>query len=74
MELAERFCDEVGIINKGQLAGLGSIETLRLRAALAKDAPLEDVFLRTVGVRVEDEGLLDWLTGPEAEQEGQDVA
>ena len=29
MELAERFCDQVGIINKGQLAGIGSIDKLR---------------------------------------------
>ncbi|MBN1935086.1 MAG: ABC transporter ATP-binding protein [Anaerolineae bacterium] len=65
MELAERFCDLVGIINKGQLAGVGSIAELRRQAGLPDDAPLEDVFLRTVGVEVEDEGLLDWLTGRE---------
>jgi len=67
MELAERFCDQVGIINKGQLAGMGSIPDLRAQASLADDAPLEDVFIRTVGAEVEDEGLLDWLTGREAE-------
>jgi ABC-2 type transport system ATP-binding protein len=74
MELAERFCDAVAIINKGQLAGVGSIQELRLRAALSDDAPLEDVFLHTVGARVEDEGLLGWLTGREGERESQDVA
>jgi ABC-2 type transport system ATP-binding protein len=74
MELAERFCDQVGIINKGQLAGMGSIEALRVRAALAEDAPLEDVFLHTIGARVEDEGLLDWLTGSRGERESHDVA
>jgi ABC-2 type transport system ATP-binding protein len=65
MELAERFCDQVGIINKGQLAGVGSIAELRQRADLPDDAPLEDVFIRTVGAEVEDEGLLGWLTGKE---------
>ena len=65
MELAERFCDRVGIINKGQLAGVGSIAELRQRADLPDDAPLEDVFIRTVGAEVEDEGLLGWLTGSE---------
>jgi ABC-2 type transport system ATP-binding protein len=65
MELAERFCDRVGIINKGQLAGVGSIAELRQRADLPDDAPLEDVFIRTVGAEVEDEGLLGWLTGKE---------
>ncbi len=66
MELAERFCDQVGIINKGQLAGVGSIPDLRERASLPPDAPLEDVFLRTVGAEVTDQGLLDWLTGQAA--------
>ena len=64
MELAERFCDQVGIINKGQLAGIGSIEKLRRDAGLPADAPLEDVFIRTVGGRTDqDEDLLAWLTG-----------
>ncbi|MBC7252245.1 MAG: ABC transporter ATP-binding protein, partial [Anaerolineae bacterium] len=65
MELAERFCDQVGIINKGQLVAVGSIPELRQRAGLPEDAPLEDVFIRTVGVEIEDETLLDWLTGKE---------
>jgi ABC-2 type transport system ATP-binding protein len=65
MELAERFCDQVGIINQGQLAGLGSIPDLRERAGLPAEAPLEDVFIRTVGAETEDEGLLGWLTGQE---------
>ena len=63
MELAERFCDQVGIINRGQLAGIGSIPELRLRAGLDDHAPLEDVFIRTVGAEAEDETLLGWLTG-----------
>jgi len=62
MELAERFCDQVGIINKGQLAGVGSIPELRQRAGLPDDAPLEDVFIHTVGAEVVDEVLLGWLT------------
>ncbi|HDQ71414.1 MAG TPA: ABC transporter ATP-binding protein [Chloroflexi bacterium] len=65
MELAERFCDQVGIINKGQLAGVGSIPDLRQRAGLMETAALEDVFIRTVGAELEDEALLDWLTGHE---------
>jgi len=63
MELAERFCDRVGIINKGQLVGLGSIAELRQQADLADNAPLEDVFIHTVGAQAEDESLLGWLTG-----------
>jgi ABC-2 type transport system ATP-binding protein len=63
MELAERFCHQVGIINKGQLVGVGTIPALRRRADLPDDAPLEDVFLHSVGAEAEDEGLLAWLTG-----------
>lgn len=65
MELAERFCDQVGIINKGQLAAVGSIPDLRWRAGLPDDAPLEDVFIHTVGAEeAEEAGVLDWLTHP----------
>ena len=63
MELAERFCDEVGIINKGQLVAVGGIPALRQQAGLPESASLEDVFIETVGGEVEDEGLLGWLTG-----------
>ncbi len=61
MELAERFCDQVGIINKGHLIAIGSISELRKRANLPEDASLEDIFLQTVGVQ-EDGTRLDWLT------------
>jgi ABC-2 type transport system ATP-binding protein len=64
MELAERFCDQVGIINKGQLIDVGSIPELRQRANLPEDASLEDIFLQTVGVQ-EEGARLDWLTGSE---------
>jgi ABC-2 type transport system ATP-binding protein len=70
MELAERFCDEVAIINKGQLAAIGSVPELRRAAGLPEEAALEDVFVRTVQARAEaDESLLTWLTG---ESEGSD--
>jgi len=63
MELAERFCDQVAIINKGQLAGQGPIPDLRAQAGLSSDASLEDVFIHTVGAETEDQTLLGWLTG-----------
>jgi hypothetical protein len=44
---------------------MGSIAELRERGGLAADAPLEDVFIHTVGAEEEDEGLLEWLTGKE---------
>jgi ABC-2 type transport system ATP-binding protein len=66
MELAERFCDQVGIINRGQLVATGSIDELRARMGLGEEAALEDVFLRVVKADVsveQDEDLLGWLTG-----------
>jgi ABC-2 type transport system ATP-binding protein len=65
MELAERFCDQVGIINKGQLIAVGDVPTLRAQAQLPLDASLEDVFVQLVGAEAEDEALLSWLTGEE---------
>jgi ABC-2 type transport system ATP-binding protein len=66
MELAERFCDQVGIINRGQLVATGSIDELRARTGLGEEAALEDVFLRVVKADVaveQDEELLGRLTG-----------
>ena len=66
MELAERFCDQVGIINRGQLVATGSIDELRARTGLGEETALEDVFLRVVKADVaveQDEELLGWLTG-----------
>jgi ABC-2 type transport system ATP-binding protein len=66
MELAERFCDQVGILNKGTLVATGSIPELRQRAGLPEEAPLEDVFLHSVQAEaagLPDQDLLAWLTG-----------
>ena len=65
MELAERFCDQVGILNKGSLVATGSIPELRQRAGLSEAAPLEDVFVHSVHAEtagLPDEDLLTWLT------------
>ncbi|HOT91244.1 MAG TPA: ABC transporter ATP-binding protein [Anaerolineae bacterium] len=62
MELAERFCDQVGIINKGRLVAMGDIPTLRAQAQLPADAPLEDVFVRLVGAESDAQSQLGWLT------------
>ncbi|MEJ2210889.1 MAG: ABC transporter ATP-binding protein [Anaerolineae bacterium] len=71
MELAERFCHQVGILNKGHMVARGSIPELRQRAGLSEAAPLEDVFLHAV--QAEEEGdaeLLGWLTGGEPQSGG----
>jgi len=45
MEIAQDLCDRIGIINKGKLVGIGTIEELRQQANKV-GAKLEDVFLR----------------------------
>jgi len=45
MKIAEELCDKIGIINKGQIVGIGTIEDLRKQTDKL-GASLEDVFLR----------------------------
>ena len=45
MEIAQNLCDRIGIINKGKMVGIGTIEELRIQANKV-GASLEDVFLR----------------------------
>ena len=72
MELAERFCDQVGIIDHGRLAAVGSIPDLRVSVGLDDDAALEEVFVRTVGAdNVSEPSLLGWLTGSTATADDQ---
>jgi ABC-2 type transport system ATP-binding protein len=63
MEVVERLCTRVGIINQGRLVAEGTIAELRDRASGvggAKDATLEDIFLNVIGARDENHNL-SWL-------------
>ena len=44
LEIAERVCDRIGIINKGRLVAVGTMSELRKHSA-ASDLSLEDIFL-----------------------------
>ncbi len=44
LEIAERICDRIGIINKGRLVAVGTMSELRKHSA-ASDLSLEDIFL-----------------------------
>jgi len=63
MEVVERLCTRVGIINHGVLVAEGTLDDLRARAR-AEGSPtastLEDVFLQVVGAETERGGLA-WL-------------
>jgi ABC-2 type transport system ATP-binding protein len=48
LEIAERMCDRIGIINKGQLVAVGTMEELR-RLGQTGEASLEDIFLGLTG-------------------------
>ncbi|MFX1374455.1 MAG: ABC transporter ATP-binding protein [Promethearchaeota archaeon] len=45
MEIAQELCDRIGIINKGRMVGIGTVEELRQQTNKV-GASLEDVFLR----------------------------
>ncbi len=54
LEIAERMCDRIGIINKGELIAVGSMEELRTMSqgaepTLPGGASLEDIFLNLTG-------------------------
>ncbi len=61
MEVVERLCTRVGIINQGILVAEGTLQELRDRASgKNKDATLEDIFLNVVGAHEESHNL-SWL-------------
>ena len=73
MDLAERFCDQIAIINRGRLVAQGSVQALRRAAGLSEEAPLEDVFVHIVQAQSRSgahESLLQWLTGQDEAGEG----
>ncbi len=52
LEIAERMCDRVGIIQNGRLLALGTVDELRQRVVPGtggEDASLEDLFLKLTG-------------------------
>ncbi len=59
MEVVERLCTRVGIINQGALVAEGTLDELRQRAGSANRS-LEDIFLQLIGANTR-EGGLDWL-------------
>jgi ABC-2 type transport system ATP-binding protein len=48
LEIAERMCDRIGIINKGQLVAVGTMNELR-SLGKAGEVSLEDIFLALTG-------------------------
>ncbi|MFN8642198.1 MAG: ABC transporter ATP-binding protein [Candidatus Binatia bacterium] len=53
LEVAEELCDRVGIIQRGRLIALGSIDELRAQAGRAPHSTLEAVFLHLTGAELD---------------------
>src|SRR6476659_640131 len=60
LEVVERLCDRVAIINKGRIAGQGTIPELRAQAQEGATT-LEDIFVNLVGAGKGAREKLDWL-------------
>jgi ABC-2 type transport system ATP-binding protein len=60
LDVVERLCDEVAVIDRGRIVAQGSLDEIRRQRALAGDASLEDVFLKLVAADVRREDL-SWI-------------
>ena len=60
LDVAERLCDEVAIIDRGRLVAQGTLEQIRAQREGGQDATLEDVFLKLVAADVRREDL-SWI-------------
>jgi ABC-2 type transport system ATP-binding protein len=60
MEVVERLCTRVAIINHGRIVAEGDLAELRAAAQAGGDSTLEDVFMALVEARAEAEAI-EWL-------------
>ncbi|MEW6228687.1 MAG: ABC transporter ATP-binding protein [Bacillota bacterium] len=68
MEVAERLCTRVGIINNGRMVGEGTID--ELRTLVHSHESLEDIFLK---VTAEEAGIEETIRALEGSGNGQDL-
>jgi ABC-2 type transport system ATP-binding protein len=52
LDVVERLCDEVAVIDRGRIVAQGTLAEIRAQRAEAQDASLEDVFLKLVAADV----------------------
>lgn len=60
LDLVERLCDEVAVIDRGRIVAQGTLDEIRAQRAVGRDASLEDVFLKLVAADVRREDL-SWI-------------
>lgn len=59
MEVVEKLCTRIAILQKGRIVGQGTLDELRRQSG--EDGALEDVFLKLVEARTVDAQSLSWL-------------
>jgi len=60
LDVVERLCEEVAIIDHGRIVAQGTLEEIRAQREVGRDATLEDVFLKLVAADVRREDL-SWI-------------
>ncbi len=60
LDVVERLCDEVAIIDRGRIVAQGTLDEIRAQREVASGASLEDVFLKLVAADVTRQEL-SWL-------------
>jgi ABC-2 type transport system ATP-binding protein len=60
LDVVERLCDEVAVIDRGRIVANGTLDAIREQRALGQDASLEDVFLKLVAADVTRKDL-SWI-------------
>lgn len=57
MEVAERLCDRVGIIHKGRLIAVNTVQDMKDLFAKEGDKSLEEIFLEITEAKLPEEQL-----------------
>jgi ABC-2 type transport system ATP-binding protein len=60
LDVVERLCNEVAIIDRGRIVAQGSLSEIRSQREMQQDATLEDVFLKLIAADVTREDL-SWI-------------
>jgi len=60
LDVVERLCDEVAVIDRGRIVAQGTLDEIRAHREVADEASLEDVFLKLVAADVQREDLT-WI-------------
>ena len=60
LDVVERLCDEVAIIDRGRIVAHGTLPAIRAQREMQQDASLEDVFLKLVSADVSRQDL-SWI-------------